>query len=170
MASTYDDSVPYLEPSRPLDTTLSSTNCRFAYGELKLLGRVVSSESIRPDPEETCAVAAISPPWDKKAEIEFRDSCAYCRGFARDFSELSEPLTYLTKDAAKFQWTEKHQRLFDELKRRLQALSIPGHFDQHAQIEIYTYASYARLGAVLFKIEKKTRRVIFYASRTHSKA
>ena len=44
------------------------------------------------------------------------------------FSKLAGPLTHLTKKETKHEWTDKHDRAFEELKERLTmalVLAIP---------------------------------------------
>ncbi|KAM7309439.1 retrovirus-related Pol polyprotein from transposon 17.6 [Ixodes scapularis] len=49
--------------------------------KLKFLGHVVNNKGVLPDPEKTRAVAAFTPPSDKKAEKRFLGLCAYYRLF-----------------------------------------------------------------------------------------
>ncbi|KAM7281232.1 reverse transcriptase domain-containing protein, partial [Ixodes scapularis] len=51
--------------------TLKPSKCRFAYGELKFLGHVVSAQGVSPDPAKTAAVAEFPIPSDKKAVRRF---------------------------------------------------------------------------------------------------
>lgn len=107
--------------------TLKPTRCRFAYAELKFLGHVVSNEGVCPDPEKTRVVEEFSPASDKKAVRRFHGLCAYSKRFVQDIAGLSAPLTHLTKETVKFEWTKEEKRSFDELKRRLQTPPILGY-------------------------------------------
>ena len=40
------------------------------------------------------------------------------------FSKLAGPLTHLTKKNTKYEWTDKHDEAFEELKERLTTTSI----------------------------------------------
>ena len=79
----------------------------------------------------------------------FLELAGYYRRFVEGFSHLSMPLTHLTQKGAKFEWTEKCEESFQELKRRLVSapiLTIPlgsGGFT------IYSDASRKGLGCVL---------------------
>ncbi|KAM7283855.1 retrovirus-related Pol polyprotein from transposon 17.6 [Ixodes scapularis] len=135
--------------------TLKPSKCRFAYGELKFLGHVVSAQGVSPDPAKTSAVAKFMKPSDKKAVRRFLGLCAYYRRFVRDFANISAPLTHLTKDDVNFQWGEEQEQAFNELKERLQSPPILGHFDPSAETEVHTDASNDGLGAAVFSTPKK---------------
>ena len=70
-----------LQAIKTAGLSLKPTKCRFAYGELKFLGHVVNNKGVLPDPEKTRAVAAFTPPADKKAVRRFLGLCAYYRRF-----------------------------------------------------------------------------------------
>ena len=54
----------------------------------------------------------------------FLELAGYYRRFVEGFSHLSMPLTHLTQKGAKFEWTEKCEESFQELKRRLVSAPI----------------------------------------------
>ena len=64
----------------------------------------------------------------------------YCK-FIQIFSKITAPLTNLTKKVAKFEWTNKCEEAFQELKKILTStsvLSLPGNEEHFA---VYNYAS-----------------------------
>lgn len=81
--------------------------------------------------------------------------------FVEGFSRLASRLTALTRKGKKYEWTDKCEESFQELKKKLTSapiLTIPadeGYFD------IYSDASKLELGAVLMQNGK----VVAYASR-----
>jgi hypothetical protein len=85
----------------------------------------------------------------------------YYRRFIMNFAKIATPLTHLTKKGVKFEWTDKCEESFQELKNRLisapvLALPIGGE-----DFTIYCDASKVGLGCVLMQRGK----VIAYASR-----
>ena len=83
---------------------------------------------------------------DKK----FLGLAGYYRRFVEGFSKIAAPLTALTRKGKKFEWTQKCEENFQELKKKLTSapvLIIPdvdvGNF------VIYSDASKNGLGAVL---------------------
>lgn len=135
-------------------------NRRFACGELKFSGHVVGSEGVRPDLVKTSAAAEFPRLMERKIVRRFLGICTYHRRFIRDFAKLSALLTYLTKYALKFEWTEEQQRALYGLKQRPQTLPILGHFDQFALTEIQKDSSNTGLGAVPAQLQDGTETII----------
>lgn len=159
-----------LEAIKSSGLTLKSEKCRFAYEELLFLGHVVNRDGVRPDPQKTAAIANFPPPADKKAVQRFLGLCAYYRRFVRNFSQIAEPLTRLTKSNVNYEWQKPQEHSFRELQRRLQSPPLLGHFDEDADTEVHTDASGLGLGAVLVQTKDGQEQVIAYASRSLSKA
>jgi len=65
------------------------------------------------------------------------------------FSTLAAPLTALTKKDRKFEWSDKCEQSFQELKGRLTSASILVLSTDDADFTIYCDASKIGLGAVL---------------------
>lgn len=78
-----------------------------------------------------------------------------------DFSRIALPLTALTRKNAKFDWSEKCEQSFKELKKRLVSVSILTLPVSGKKFMIYCDASRQGLGCVLMQEGK----VIAYASR-----
>ena len=79
-----------------------------------------------------------------------------------EFSKLAAPLTALTRKERKYEWTEKCEESFQELKRRLTSapvLIIPNADERN--FVVYSDASKKGLGAILMQGGK----VVAYASR-----
>lgn len=87
----------------------------------------------------------------------------------RDFSKIATPLTHLTKKVTKYEWTDRCEEAFQELKRRLTSAPILALPTSGKDFVVYSDASKNRLGCVLMQEE----RVIAYASRqlkTHERS
>ena len=81
--------------------------------------------------------------------------------FIEDFSRLAAPMTRLTRKEVKFDWDDRCEEAFQELKRRLTTtpnLIVP---DRGQGYTVYYDASRAELGCVLIQ----SRRVVAYGSR-----
>jgi ribonuclease HI len=85
----------------------------------------------------------------------------YYRRFVHGFSQLARPLTTLLHKGVKFEWGEKQERSFQELKDRLVSAPILAMPDSNQDFDVYTDASRSGLGAVLMQ----DRHVIAYGSR-----
>ena len=76
------------------------------------------------------------------------------------FSTLAAPLTALTKKDRKFEWSDKCEQSFQELKRRLTSAPILVLPIDDTNFTVYCDASKIGLGAVIMQNGK----VIAYAS------
>ena len=85
----------------------------------------------------------------------------YYRRFVKDFSKIVVPLTKLTRKNEKFEWTERCEKSFQELKQKLVTAPVLALPDDQGGFVIYSDASHKGLGCVLMQHEK----VIAYASR-----
>jgi hypothetical protein len=93
--------------------------------------------------------------------------CSYYRKFVKNFSKVAKPLTELTRKETKFEWDERRQGAFDELKKRLIEYSQP---DFSKEFILITDALGIGLGAVLSQLDEKGREyVIAYASKSLNK-
>ena len=81
--------------------------------------------------------------------------------FIQDFSRITGPLSRLTKKEVKFEWSDKADESFWELKRRLTTAPVLTLPDGKKSFVVYSDASKKGLGCVLMQNEK----VIAYVAR-----
>ena len=91
----------------------------------------------------------------------FLGLAGYYRRFIEDFSGLAAPITRLTRKKVKFDWDDRCEEAFQELKRRLTTALILIVPDRGHGYIVYCDASRVELGCVLMQ----SRRVIAYGSR-----
>ena len=91
----------------------------------------------------------------------FLGLAGYYRRFVKDFSIVAKPLTNLLKKQVTYQWTDRCQVSFEELKHRLTSSPILTLPRPGGQYVVYTDASLNGLGCVLMQ----DGHVIAYASR-----
>jgi hypothetical protein len=135
--------------------------CDFWMDQVPFLGHIISGEGIAVDPTKVKAVSEWQRPANATDIRSFLGMAGYYRRFIMNFAKIAGPLTHLTKKGVKFEWTEKCEGSFQELKNRLisapvLALPIGGE-----DFTIYCDASKYGLGCVLMQRGK----VIAYASR-----
>ena len=85
----------------------------------------------------------------------------YYRRFVEGFSRISTLLTRLIQKEVKFEWKEKCEQSFQELKTRLTTAPILAMPTESGRYMVYSDASRVGLGCVLMQDEK----VIAYGSR-----
>ena len=102
--------------------------------------------------------------WERlKSVFEIRSFlglAGYYRRFIENFSRLAAPMTKLTRKEVKFDWDDRCEEAFQELKRRLTTAPILVVPDRGQGYTVYCDASRAGLGCVLMQ----SGRVVAYGS------
>ena len=179
---------------------LKPSKCNLFKGDVKYLGRIVSSEGYRMDPEETAAVEALrcKRPTTVGDVRKVLGLVGYYRQYIPNFSRVAKPLYQLlqkpadnrdegrttrkatTKTRCKqkaqvpsrqpITWTDSHQRVLETLLDCLTSPPIIAFPDHSSPFILYTDASNDGLGAILYQDQDGKRRVVAYGSRTLSPA
>ena len=141
--------------------------------ETEYLGYIISEEGIKVDAVKTQAI------WDwtatkTKKEIQcFLGFCNFYRRFIEGFSRTAKPLYDRTqkKYDGKWEWWEKEQQAFDELRRKLTTTPVMVHFDPGAPIKLKRDASkYVCSGILSQQCEEGGWRPVAYRSKTMQEA
>ena len=112
------------------------SKCTFAAPKVSYLGHVISAEGISPDPTKVEAVQNLLSPKSVKDVRSFLGLAGYYRRFVRGFATVGAPLTDLTKQDRRFDWTTEQLNYFIYL------LFISVFFNEtHFQKTIYLLAS-----------------------------
>ena len=104
------------------------SKCEFWLTEVKFLGHVESASRVSVDPEKVEVVMS----WERPKSVfkirSFLGMAGYYRRFIEDFSRIAAPMTRLTRKEVKFDWDDRCEEAFQELKRRLTSahLDSPG--------------------------------------------
>ena len=124
------------------------------------MGHVVSASGVSMDPEKVEATMS----WERpKLVFEIRSFlglAGYYRRFIENFSRLAAPMTRLTLKEVRFDWDDRCEKAFQELKRRLTIALILIVPDKGQGYTVYYDASKVGLGCVLMQ----SRRVVAYGS------
>ena len=98
--------------------------CEFWLTEVRFLGHVVSTSGMPVDPKKVEAMMS----WERpKLVFEIRSFlglAGHYRIFIEDFSRLATPMTRLARKEVKFDWDDRCEEAFQELKRRLTSAPI----------------------------------------------
>ena len=135
--------------------------CDLWLQEIQFLGHMVSKEGISVDPAKVEVVMR----WERpKSVFEIRSFLGlagyYCR-FIENFSRIACPMTRLTRKGVSFDWNDKREESFQELKKRLTTTSVLITLVSGEKYTIFCDASRVGLGCVLMQ----KGRVVAYASR-----
>ncbi len=107
-----------LRALRVAGLTANLRKCAIGRVEVRYLGFHLGHGQVRPQIDKTAAVAACPSPKTKKEVRQFLGLAGYYRRFVPNFSDLTSPLTDLTKKEAPdpFQWTELCQQALTKVK------------------------------------------------------
>ena len=121
----------------------------------------MSASGVSVDLEKVEAVRS----WERPKSVfkirSFLGLVGYYRRFIEDFSRIAAPMIMLTRKEVKFDWDDRCEEAFQELKRRLTSAPIFIVPDRGQGYIVYYDASRAGLGCVLMQ----SGRVVAYGSR-----
>ncbi len=158
---------------RLMDRILTANPKKCAVGrvEVRYLGFHLGHGQVRPQINKTAAVATCPRPKTKKEVRQFLGLAGYYRRFVPNYSDLTSPLTDLTKKEAPdpVQWTELCQQAFTQVKAALCGGPLLHSPDFSLPFLLQTDASDRGLGAVLAQEMEGEERPVLYISRKLSK-
>ena len=120
---------------------LKASKCSFFKKHIQYLGHLVSGGGIEPLPEKMEAVENMPPPKTPKEVRQFLGLVGYYRKFVPKFADIARPLTNLTKQDVKFEWSEKCQKTFQLLKDMLLKEPVLKYPDPSKPYTLFTDAS-----------------------------
>ena len=115
--------------------------CNFFKKHLQYLDHLVSKEEFEPLPEKIKSIKNMQPPRTAKEVKQFLGLAGYYHKFIPRFADLSRPLTNLTQQSVEFEWTEKCQKSFDNLREFLTKYPILRYPDPNKDYTLFTDVS-----------------------------
>ena len=125
------------------------SKCDFCLKEVSFLGHIVSAEGIRVDPMKIEAVMNWKPPRNVTEVRSFLGLAGYYQIFVQGFLIIASSLTRLLRRGIKFEWTEKCQNSFEQLKGMLVEAPVLMHPTSGNEYTLYSGALGIGLGCVL---------------------
>ena len=129
----------------------SLSKCAFYRPKMHYLGHVISGDGVSVDPSKIRAIMDWPAPTSVTEVRSFMGLAGYYRCFIAGFSRLAHPITSLQRKGKKYEWIEKCERAFQELKRALTSAPILAVPDPSADFAVFTDASLDGIGAVLMQ-------------------
>ena len=137
------------------------SKCDFWLKEVSFLGHIVSIEGIRVDPTKIEAIVNWKLPQNVTDVRSFLGLAGYYRRFVKGISVIASSLTKLLRKWVKFEWDDKCQSSFEQLKKILVEAPVLTQPTSHREYALYSDASNIGLGCVLMQDGK----VVVYAFR-----
>ena len=136
------------------NVVLRFDKCSFACTELIYLGHIITQDGKKVDPEKVSAVLHMAVPQTKKQLRSFIGMASYLRRYVKNFAEIINPLTELTKKEVPEKnitpfWTPTHLAAFEQIKQILTTAPVLAHPDFNRPFIVETDASDYAVGAML---------------------
>ena len=129
------------EKLRSAKLSIKMSKCNFFSKEIQYLGHILSAIGIRPLPSKMSAIQHMQPPSTPKQVWAFLGLVGYYRKFIKGFAKIAKPLTMLTWQQVKFEWTPVHHTAFLHLKEAIIQAPILCYPDPDKKYIVYTDAS-----------------------------
>ena len=152
--------------------TLNPKKCVFDKNSIEVFGYTFSEKGISVSPTKVTDIKQATPPITATEVRSFLGlTNSYCSRFINNYTTLTAPLFELTKKHNRFEWTDRCQQAFDQIKEALSSDTVMGYFDLNNETEIIVDASHVGLGAILVQCSpgQLDNRIIAYASRALTK-
>ena len=120
---------------------MKKSKCSFFSKEIQYLGHILSVTGIWPLPAKTHAIQHMQPPMTPKQVKAFLGLVGYYRKFIKGFLKIAKPLTLLTRQQVKFEWTPEHHTTFLHLKEAIVQAHILHYPNLDKRYIVYTDAS-----------------------------
>ena len=122
-------------------------------------------KGIKPLPEKLESIAKLPMPQNAKQVKQFLGLVGYYRKCVPHFSDISRPLTQLTKKNESFNWTTECNKCFQMLKDYLQEAPILRYPDPSTDYVLYTDTSKYAYAGILTQTINGTDHPVAYTGR-----
>ncbi|CAF0725133.1 unnamed protein product [Brachionus calyciflorus] len=168
-SKTAEDHVEHIRIAASLlrnaNLKIKPSKCTWFARKTKILGHIVSGDSIEMEDEKVEAVKKRQPPKNIKQLQSFLGLCNYYRKFIKNYAEIAAPMFKLLK-TDKFVWSEPEQKSFEALKKALISKPILRQPNFSRKFILHTDASSYAIGAVLTQVDENGNEyVVSYNSR-----
>ena len=120
---------------------MKQEKCAFFKQHIQYLGHLISKVGFEPLPEKLESIRRMPAPKSSKEVKQFLGLIGYYRKFVPHFSDMSRPLTHLTRHEVKFECTEKCEKSFNRLRELLMEYTILRYPDPSKPYTMYTDVS-----------------------------
>lgn len=139
--------------------------CHFCLKQVKLLGKVISSEGIHADPSLVKDMLSYPMPENVSQVRSWIALLGHYRHFIKDFQRIAEPLIRLTRNGVEFHISEECRNAFKILRDAMASTEVMKIPDFSQPFHLITDASKIGAGAILAqKDEQGRQRPVAYGS------
>lgn len=127
------------------------SKCEFYQSSITFLGHRVTAAGIKPEQEKVDSIVKWPIPNNKREVQQFVGLANFYRRFVNSFSQISFPLTQLTKDNQTFVWGPTQQQAFETLKKAITSAPVLALPDITKTFTLVTDASNVAIAATLLQ-------------------
>ena len=154
-----------LERLRKAKLKLKRSKCSFFQEKINYLGHIVSKDGVLPDQDKVKTIRELKPPTCVRDVRSFVGMSNFYRKFVPNYSKVASPLLDLTHKHATFEWSNKCQSAFEELKEALCSPPILAFPNMKRPFIVYCDASNDTIGGLLAQEFDEGERPIQYMSQ-----
>ena len=142
-----------LDRVREIDMTLKKEKCQFRLTQIDYLGETLTQEGVKPDNQKIKTILEYRTPECKADVLSLLGMVNFIAKFAPKVSELTTPLSQLTKKHVAFHWEQVHEKAFNDLKSLLPNPDCLRYYDVKKPVTLQVDASHDGVGAALIQDE-----------------
>jgi len=149
------------------DLYVKPEKCRWKVRKVGFLEVVIGPEGIKMEEEKVKSIVEWPTPKCVKDVQKFLELVNYYRRFIEGFASIARPLHDMVKKDKKWEWTEKQDKAFEELKRRFTkepVLAAPD-IDKKMRMEVDA-SDYATGGVLSMECEDGLWRPVAFLSKS----
>ena len=152
-----------------IGATLNLKKSHFFQREVNMLGFLINSCGVSPDPTRLDVVKNFPQPTNKKQLQGFLGVCGYYRRFVVKHADFVDPFRELLRDRASWVWEKRHDLAFKQLKENFMKAVTLHHYIPGARFYLQCDASDVGMSGVLFQIDEQgCQRIVSIVSRVLS--
>ena len=146
--------------------TLNPEKCEFGKTSIKILGHIVSSDGIKPDPDKIKSILNLPVPKNIPEVRSFLGMVNQQSKFAPNLASKTKPLRDLLNKKCTWAWGQPQQKAFEDIKRCLTEAPILALYDCNRETKISADASSYGIGGVVYQLQDDNNwKPIAYFSR-----
>ena len=155
-----------LDSLEKANITLNLDKCESNKSQIKILGNIVSSNGISPDPEKVKAIVDLPAPGNISQTRSFLGMVNQLSKFTDHLADKTKPIGDLLSEKNSWSWGQAQDKAFKQIKQCLISPPVLALYDTNKKTKITSDASsYGLGGVVLQQQDDDTWKPVAYFSR-----
>lgn len=154
------------ERAKENNVRFNKSKFQYKLKEVKYFGHIFSEKGMKIDPERVDSIINMKSPTNKKELQIFLGMVNYLRKFIPNMANIASSLQLLLKKDVGWLWTDVHENVFNNIKKKISEAPILQNFNSKLPIVVQCDASKDGLGCCLLQNGKP----VCFASRSLTSA